>query len=525
MSTESITEAYSRFMHGAAALAMLAVSCAPSQTPPPSTLASPTATSAKPSVAQGELGRPVLASAAPHAPFPAVTHLQLLNGLELRVIPRKTYPLLHARLVIFSGTASDGPQVGLAALTGELLKVGGAGSWSGPMLVKRAESVGSHLEVETGRDSTQISMDVTTGDFDLALELIAALATAPRFAAPEFDKLKQRELERTMSAATASAEWAGSMVLYQQLFRTSGGAHPYSHLDATPSDLQKLSLPTCKAWYRTNVTPKNATLIIVGDVDTEHARARAQRWFAGWEGTRPPTAAFERTTPATERAVWLVDRPHSEQSQIYVAGFGPPARSPRWPAADTANQILGGGVAGRLFLDVREKRSLAYRTGSSLIEVAHGPAPIVLSAGTQTAKTAQTVQALLENISSIKGAPPTSNEVRSARRNLSTSLLFLTETVGSLARLTARLAILRRPDSYYDTYRQILEQADAAEIFEVTKESFHFDPPVIVVAGDAARLKDALSRLGEVKILDPRRNFAAVGSALNDATNGQRSPP
>jgi zinc protease len=509
----------------AAALLTIVTSCAgPAATRVPGR----SAPNPAPTTSRGptdDFGKPPLANAAPDATFPTIEHVRLSNGLELRVIPRKAYPLLEARLVVFSGSASDGAQIGVAAMTAELLKVGGAGAWSGPKLIERAESLGSSLDIATGRDSTQISMDVTTADFDRALELMAAVARMPRFAAPEFAKLKQREVQRLKSEAIASAEWAGVMALYRQLFQTPQAAHPYAHVDASPNQLQKVTLPSCKAWYQRNVTPKNATLVVIGDVDTATARAAAEHWFYGWEGSRPPAPVFETPAPPTERMVWLVDRPGSEQSQIYVAGFGPAATSPLWPAADTANQILGGGVAGRLFLDVREKRSLAYHTGSSLIEVAHGRAPLVLSAGTQTAKTDLAVQALLDNLGRITSAAPSSLEVRNAVRNLSTSLLFRTETVSALATLTARLAVLGRPDSYYDAYRQALQNEEATTVFEAAKDTFAFHPPVIVVAGDASRLAPSLSQFGKVEVLDPRNDFAVVDDTPQHEAGSQRPPP
>jgi predicted Zn-dependent peptidase len=138
-------------------------------------------------------------------------------------------------------------------------------------------------------------------------------------------------------------------------WRCRSGAHPYSHFDTTRSELQKITLESCKLWYKNNVTPANATLVIAGDVDPAAAEVAAKRVFSGWKGARPTAPVFESPTPSRGRVVWLVDRPHSAQSQIYVAGFGPERSSPSWPAVAAANQILGGGVAGRLFLDVREK--------------------------------------------------------------------------------------------------------------------------------------------------------------------------
>jgi predicted Zn-dependent peptidase len=305
-------------------------------------------------------------------------HEKLDNGLELRVVTRKNYPIIELRLVFFSGTASDGKEPGVTDVTGELLKAGGAGPWNAADLAERAESLGSSVEIETGRDSTQISMTVTTGDLDAALDLLSAVAEKPRFAPAEFDKLKQRELERVKSEAKSSAGWAGSMVLYRQLFDSPSGAHPYSHFDATPSEIAKITLESCKRWYQDNMTPENATLVVAGDVEPGVAKSAARRVFSNWQGVRPKRPIFDAPAAKPTHVVWLVDRPHSAQSQIYVAGLGPERASPSWPAVTEANQILGGGVAGRLFLDVREKRSLAYSTSSSLEEAAHGHEPIVL---------------------------------------------------------------------------------------------------------------------------------------------------
>jgi predicted Zn-dependent peptidase len=210
--------------------------------------------------------------------------------------------------------------------------------------------------------------------------------------------------------------------------------------------------------------------------------------------------------------VWLVDRPKSAQSQIYVAGFGPERSSPSWPAVAAANQILGGGVAGRLFLDVRERRSLAYNTGSSLEEAAHGHEPIVLSAGTQTAKTGLAVQALLDNLHQIASVPPSAPEVSSASRYLSDSFLFRTETVGAVAGLTAKLAVLDLPDDYYDRYRHALQKLDTVSVFNAAQTSFKFGSPVIVVAGDASRTAAALSHFAEVRIVDPEHGFRTTRS-------------
>jgi predicted Zn-dependent peptidase len=377
----------------------------------------------------------------------------------------------------------------------------------------------------TERDSTRISIAVTTGDFDAALDLLGAVAQKPRFAPVEFDKLKQRELERVRNAAKASAGWAASMILYRELFDLPTAVHPYAHYDAKPSELDKLTLASCKHWYQTNVTPENATLVIAGDIDPAVAEASAKRVFSSWKGPRPSGQTFNTPLPQQDRMVWLVDRPHSAQSQIYVAGLGPERSTPSWPALAATNQILGGGVAGRLFLDVREKRSLAYGTGSSLEEPAHSPVPIVLSAGTQTAKTGLAVQALLENLDKIASAPPTEAEVGMASRYLSDSFLFRTETLGAVADLTVKLAVLGLPDDYFDQYRAAVRKLDNASVYEAAQHWFSIKNPVIVVAGDAARIARPLSHFAKVTIIDPEHDFQPGKQLPKDENAGLESLP
>jgi predicted Zn-dependent peptidase len=480
--------------------------------PPPAPPADPLANPPPPGVTQDK-------------PFPAIAHSKLDNGLELRVVTRKNYPIIELRLVLFSGVASDGKEPGVAAVAGELMKAGGAGPWNAAELAERAESLGANLEVSTERDSTRISIGVTTGDFDAALDLLGAVAQKPRFAPIEFDKLKQRELERVKNAAKASAGWAASMVLYRELFDLPTAVHPYSHYDAKPSELDKITLQSCKRWYQTNVTPENATLIVAGDIDAATAEAAAKRVFSTWKGERPSAAVFQTPLPSQDRTVWLVDRPHSQQSQIYVAGLGPERSTPSWPALAAANQILGGGVAGRLFLDVREKRSLAYGTGSSLEEPAHSQAPIVLSAGTQTAKTGLAVQALLENLDKMASAPPTDAEVGMASRYLSDSFLFRTETVGAVADLTAKLAVLGLPDDYYDEYRQAVRKLDKGAVYAAAQHWLSFKNPVIVVAGDAARIGKPLSHFAKVVVIDPEHDFQPGKQLPMDPNQALESAP
>jgi zinc protease len=485
---------------------LLACSAAPA--PAPVAPAQPVASGPAPAPlpAKDPLSEPPASGVTPSASFPTIARRTLPSGLQLAVVSRKTLPIVELRLLFHSGTSSDGAKPGLAAVAGELTKA--AGAWNGEALLERAESLGADLNVLTDRDSTRISLGVTTGDLDAALEILSAVASKPRFDAKEFAKLRAREVERAASSAKSSAGYAAAMILYRELFEVPTAIHPYSRYDALPGELGKLTLADCKGWHKQHMTPKNAVLIASGDVDPDALAKAAERAFAGWQGEKPEAPRFSEPMPDAERHLYLVDRPGSGQAQVMVGRLGPERQTPDWPSLAVLNQVLGGGVAGRLFLDVRERRSLAYSTGSSIEETAHSPVPIVLSAGTQTAKAPQAVQALLENLEKMGKNPPTPAETEIASRYLSDSFLFKTETAGALADMTAKLSVLSLPDDYYDQYRKAVRTIEANAAFTQAGKFFSADRVVIVVAGDASKLADRLTRFSKVIIVDPQKGFA-----------------
>lgn len=447
---------------------------------------------------------PPAASDAPTSSFPPVSRTTLKNGLAVSVVERHTLPLIARRLVIHSGQASDGASAGRAKLAAELLKADGTDAWSPLELTKRAEALGSSLEIETGPDATVLTMSVASPQLEAAVDLLSKVILRPRFDASEFDKLKQREIENTTAQLLSDPQWEASMVLYQHLFRT----HPYAHFDALPSELAAISLADCRTWHRTQLAPSKTELVLVGDLDSARGEASAKRSFSGWRGAALAEPLAAAVQPQSQRTVWLIDRPGFSQSEMVVAGLGPPRSSPSWPAVAAANQVLGGDSSGRLFQDVREKRSLAYRTGSRLVELRSGRAPLVLSAGTRAAKTAETLRALLQQAATLVEKPPEESEVATATRYLTDSFLFLTERVEDLATLVSRLRVLGLPDDYYDSYREGLRHLDAGGVFAATLQTVDLWSPLVVVVADATQVEQSLRAFGPVAVLNPREEFA-----------------
>jgi predicted Zn-dependent peptidase len=208
--------------------------------------------------------------------------------------------------------------------------------------------------------------------------------------------------------------------------------------------------------------------------------------------------------------VFVAYRAMSVLSDVYVVGLAPERQTPMYPALRVANQVLGGGVQGRLFADVRESRSLAYSTGSSIVEVAHGQMMTFATAGTQTPKTVDAVQGILDNLDKIRNGGATDSENEASRRYLADIFAVRLETLGALADLYVGKDTLGLDDDYYDKYRAALREMKTDATNAAAKTLFDPATSVIIVAGDASQIAEGLRKFGEVTIVDPEKDFAVV---------------
>ncbi len=442
--------------------------------------------------------------------FPKVSWAELPGGLKVATIPSKALPIVQIRVVIGGGHAADGERPGLAALTAQLLRDGGAGPMSSRELVTRIAALGGELSIDTSFDAITLGLAVTRDRLGEALDLLGAMVAKPQLSAGELDKLKKRQADKLADAARTRGAWGASMMLYRDLFTLPAEHHPYATWSPTPEEVARITAAECRAFHKRFFVPRNTFVVVAGDAAPDAARALVQKAFAGYAGGEAPGLSFVDPEPAGARKVTLVDRPKSSQSDVFVGALGP-ARSDRsFAAFAVANQILGGGVAGRLFADVREKQSLAYSTRSQVTELAHGPSVMVAHAGTQTAKTGLALQALLDNTGRLAQTAPDPEEVETAQRFLADGFAVRLDTIGAVADELTRLHTFGLPDDHDDGYRKELDEITPALALKAASDHLRAGHEVIVVAGDAAVIGPMLSHFGEVKVVDPTHDFARI---------------
>jgi zinc protease len=440
------------------------------------------------------------------SPFPHVARFTLANGLTVAVVTAHALPVVQARLLVRAGSG-DGPTPSVATLTGDMLKAGGTRALSSGDLLRRIETLGADLTIGTDLDSTVLAMPLTKEQLGDGLSLLSQVVREPRFDEGELRKLKARATDEAQDEARSNGQWMALHLVFRELFPERSA---YAFYGSLPSQIAKVDGASVRDFHRRFYVPKNAELVLAGDLDEAEAKALAERHFGAWTGAEPPKVTRAAPRPPSKLRVLLAHRPKSVQSDVYVATLAPPRKSEGWAAVRVANQVLGGGMASRLFTDVRERRGLAYTTNAQAFELASGEQPILTYAGTETGKTAVAASALLESLEQMSTSPPTSSEIEIARGYVSDVFAIRMETIGSIADMVVTQDEFGLPDGYWDAYRKQLRATDSSQVETAAKKLYMLEKALVVVAGDADIIAPELAKLGDVTVVDPEKEFKTM---------------
>jgi len=120
-------------------------------------------------------------------------------------------------------------------------------------------------------------------------------------------------------------------------------------------DLEKLTLDFCRVDYAHRYNANGAILALAGNIDFEQTRAKIEQHFGGLPAQ--PAPFIELIAPPGQ---FHHEVQQSEQTHIGIAYPSVPETDPNYYTVRMAVEVLSGGMSGRLFTEVREKRALCY---------------------------------------------------------------------------------------------------------------------------------------------------------------------
>ena len=165
----------------------------------------------------------------------------------------------------------------------------------------------------------------------------------------------------------------------------------------------------------------------------------------------------------------------AQQAQILQGWKVPAIGSDDYPRLMLLNVILGAsGLSSRLFLELREKKGLAYTVRSSYEN--HSKAAIFsIYIGTEPSNIQTSIEGFKEEIEKIKNILVSEEELHNAKNNIIGKQQFITETNSQQANLMAYYAISGKPFNYQESVIEALKNVTSEELKECANKYFTDD--------------------------------------------------
>jgi zinc protease len=400
-----------------------------------------------------------LIGAAPLQATPRIQTWETPEGVPVLFVAAPDLPMLDVRIAFQAGSARDGDQPGLAALTADLLDQG-AGDWDANAIAERLEAVGAEMSIDAQRDMASASLRSLTRQpaLNQALETLTLVISQPRFRESDFERMRANVLT-SLSRDEQDPGTLGQKAIYRRIFVD----HPYAtDPSGTPESVAALSREDLARFHARHYVARNAVIALVGAVTRPEAEAIAAQLTAGLAKGEPmpplppvqdpPTAVLEHIAfPST-------------QTHVYTGQPGMSRGDPDYFTLYVGNHILGGsGLVSLLMEEVREKRGLSYSVSSYFLPLAErGPFVAALSTKNEQGQSAREV--LMTTIERFRTQGPTPEELTAAIKNITGGFPLRIAGNGKIAQYLAMIGFYGLPLDYLDRFNDRISAVTAEGI-------------------------------------------------------------
>ena len=429
---------------------------------------------------------------------------ELKNGLKVFVVEDHKLPRITMSLILDRDPMVEGDRAGYVSIAGDLIGAGTSNRTKAE-LDEEVDFMGANF----GTSATSMRVGGLSKYTDDLIEIMSDVLLNPSFPQEEFDKLKSQMISGLKANADDPDAISGNLkgaTLY-------GLDHPYGEV-MTEATVESITLEDCKNYFSTYFRPNIAYMVVIGDITTKDAKKKLSKALKGWKASDVPEHNYEKTAvPAAGRIV-MVDKPSAVQSVVWLGNvIDLPQGHPDIEPLRVANQILGGGMSGRLFTNLREDKAFTYGAYSSF-GVDELNSTFGASAKVRNEVTDSAIVEFLYEIGRMRTEAVSDEDLIAAKASLSGAFGRSLESTASAASFALNIARYNLPTDYYNNYLARLDAVTAEDVLRVSKEYMRTDNLTISVVGKAQDVAAGLAAFGTVEYFNAEGQSADAPTFL-----------
>ena len=416
----------------------------------------------------------------PEIHVPPIDRSTLDNGLQILMLQDHDLPVVRGFLYIRSGAIyAPANKMGLAAMTGDLLREGGTLKHPPELFEGELAAIGADIESDIGREYGMVSFKCLKEDLPKVLGLVFEMLREPAFDAKKMELVRVQMLEQLRRQNDDPGKIAS-----REFPKLIYGRDSVWARSATPESVKALTREDVIGFYKKFFYPDRIILSVAGDFEKGSLIKEVERLTHGWPKATEPLPPVPPVEKRWSTGQTLIPK-SADQATLMLGHFGDKRFNPDKFALLLLNDILGGeALVSRLGKQVRSTLGLAYGIYSRFgLETDYGL--FYITAQTQ-AKNSKRVLAESRRILAELRRPGSISqaELDFYKQSLLNSLYSEYEPRYNFARDEARFAFFGYPPNYIELFRQYIEKVTLEDIRRVAEQYLRPEALQVLVVGD-----------------------------------------
>ncbi len=404
---------------------------------------------------------------------------KLDNGMVIFLMEDRSLPLINFQALIRTGSIYEpSEKTGLAEITIETLRTGGAGGMSGDEIDDELEKIGAYISTGINRDSATIEGLSHKEHFPLVFDIFYKILTAPDF---QQDKIelsvirKKGEISRRNDDISGIADREFRRLLY-------GKNSPYARISEYET-IDKVCRQDIVSFYKEYFHPENLILGVWGDFESSEMLDFIRKTFSGWKrgGIQAPENP-EVEFPA-EGSTTLIVKKDTSQSVIVMGHRGIRRDHPDYFTAVVLSRILGAGWYSRFSRNLRQEKGLAYEIWAGFIAEFDYPGLFICKAQTRQDRTSECIALMKKEIELIRQGI-TDEELAVAKEGILNNEVFWSDTKDKIINRLIRYEYYGYPPDYQDKLIEGVKRVTREDVLRIAKELLFPENLTLLVVGN-----------------------------------------
>ena len=389
------------------------------------------------------------------------------NGL--RIITSSMSHTQSVCISIFVGAGSRYESVersGISHFVEHLLFKGTKQRPTSKEISEAIEGVGGVLNGGTDKELTVYWARVARPHFRIGLDVLGDMIYGSKFDPVEVEKERQVIIEEINMSMDSPQQRVG-MLIDEVVWPDQPLGREVAGVKETVSSLTQQEL---RGYWRSQYIPANMVVSIAGDITHDEAVTYTRNIFDDWTGAT--SAAWIPAKDEQNEPRLLTEFRETEQAHLCLSLRGISNSDPDRFAFDLLTIVLGEGMSSRLFLELRERKGLAYDVhsyGSHFFD----SGALTVYAGVEPKNIESTIEAILNELSRFKVEDVPETELSKAKEMAKGRLMLRMEDTRSVSGWLGGQELLTGNIKTVDEVVSIVDDITRDDLRKVVQRLFH----------------------------------------------------